>query len=79
MDGRLFMADKDLVKGGMLEFVKERKNHATRIVEESIHPFSLEAFNDDLRTRLFHKRTVGGALRPEPKIVSGLRLRIAPP
>jgi len=57
----------------------KREEPPPRIIEEGVDSFLLQTFNDDLRTSLFHKRTVRGALRPEPKIVSGLRLRIAPP
>jgi len=38
MDRSLFMADQNLMKRGMVKFVKKGENSPTRIIEESLDP-----------------------------------------
>ncbi len=54
MDSRLFMADKNLAERGAGQFVEERKDRPSGVVEEGVHSFLLQAFNDNLGTGLLH-------------------------
>ncbi len=54
MDSRLFMADKNLAERGAGQFVEERKDSSSRVVEEGVHSFLLQTFNDNLGTGLLH-------------------------
>jgi hypothetical protein len=55
MDCSLFMADQYPMEWGILELVKKREYGSTGIIKESIHPFLLQTFNNDLSAGLFHK------------------------
>jgi hypothetical protein len=50
------MTNQYLLEGGVDKLIKEGKNGAARIIEKGIDIFLLQAFNNDLRTRLLHKR-----------------------
>jgi hypothetical protein len=48
MNRSLLMSDQDLPEMSIMKFIKEGEDSPARVIENEIHPFFLQTFNNDL-------------------------------
>jgi hypothetical protein len=77
MDSRLFMSNQKLVKWSILKFIKEGEYDSTGIIKKSIHSLLFQTFNNDLRTVLFHGKSLMSNAKAQIKSKAKMTKQIA--